>query len=216
MEPMKKLTLEETYKYLLLWRESKDKDALTTLVTGNAGLIHFFVKRYIGKGLTYEELLSSGNEALITAINLFNYKENNINCFSTYISNAIENEIKKEIKKYRKHSHVLSFNQALGKNRNGDELLIENVIGTDSDDLIESIIHKFRLDIVRELLNCLTLREKQIILYRFGLDNTIKKTQEEIASIFGCSRRTIINQENKALLKMRHSKNAREIRTFIE
>ena len=73
-----------------------------------------------------------------------------------------------------------------------------------------------KLEIVKEALSCLTSREKQIIFLRYGLDEMNKKTQEEIASILGCSLRSIINYEKKALTKMRHPKNTRKLKDFIE
>lgn len=159
------LTLEETEKYLKLYREFADEDALTLLVTCNSGLVRFFAKRYLGKGLTYDELVSAGNEGLIKAINKFDYEERDIQGFSTYISVAIENAMKYELRKYHKHSHVLSFEQPLGQNKDGDELTIEDIVGTDAEELMEDVISEMKIDIVREALKSLTSREQQIIFF---------------------------------------------------
>lgn len=212
----RRLTLEETSKYLIAWRELQDDDALTLLTVCNSGLVGYFARKYIGKNLTFDELSSAGNEGLIRAINKFNYKEIDIKFFSSYISTAIENSIKNDLKKYNKHSHVLSFEQPLGQNKDGDELKIEDLIGTDAEELIENVIAEMKIDIVREALQCLTSREKQIILLRYGLDDDHKKTQEEVAKMFGCSIPTIAKQEQKALVKMRHPKNTRKMKDFIE
>lgn len=216
MKMSKKLNLEETQKCLIAWREQYDKDALTLLVTSNRGLVGYFAKRYLEKGLTLEELKSAGDEGLIRAINKFNYLENPIEKFSSYISVAIENQILYELRKYNKHSHVLSFEQPLGQNKDGDELTIEDIIGTDGEELIEKIISEMKIDIVREALECLTSREKQIILLRYGMDKFHQKTQEEVAQILGCSRNVIASQEKKALIKMRHPRNTRKLKDFVE
>lgn len=212
----RRLTLEETSKCLIAWRELQDDDALTLLTVCNSGLVGYFAKKYFGKGLTFDELTSAGNEGLIRAINKFNYKEIDVQFFSSYISTAIENSMKNELKKYNKHSHVLSFDQPIGQNKDGDELKIEDLIGTDAEELIENVIAEMKIDIVREALQCLTSREKQIILLRYGLDDAHKKTQEEVAKMFGCSIPTIAKQEQKALVKMRHPKNTRKIKDFID
>lgn len=213
---IRKLSLEETKKCLRAWREFSDKEALEVLMVCNGGLVVFFVKKYLGKGLTFDELKSAGDEGLLRAINKFDYKEREIEKFSSYISVAIENQIRIELKKYNKHSHVLSFDQPIGQNKDGDEMTIEDLIGTDANQLIEDVISEMKIDIVREALQCLTSRERQIILLRYGLDDTHKKIQDEIAEIFGCSKSLIAKQEKKALIKMRHPRNTKKLKDFIE
>jgi len=212
----RRLTLEETEKCLRVYREFNDQDALTLLIECNSGLVGFFAKKYLGKGLTFEELLSAGNEGLFRAIQKFDYKERAIEGFSSYISIAIENQMRMELRKYNKHSHVLSLDQPIGSNKDGDDMKIEDLIGTDAEQLIEDVISEMKIDIVRDALKCLTSRERQIILLRYGLDEVHKKTQDEVAEIFGCSKHTIVRQEQKALIKMRHPRNTRKLKDFID
>lgn len=212
----RRLNLEETKKYLIAWRELGDKEALTLLTVCNKPLVSFFAKKYLGKGLTFDELLSAGDEGLLRAINKFNYLEVSIKAFSQYISVAIENTIKREFQRYSKHSHVLSLDQPLGHSKDGDELTIEDIVGTDADELLENVILDMKIDIVRDALQSLTSRERKIILLRYGLDEAHRKTLEEVAQIFGCSRTTIENQENKALVKMRHPRNTRKLKDFLD
>lgn len=211
-----RLTLEENEKYLIEWREFYDENALEKLFNGYEGLIKYIAQKYLDKGLTYEELVSAGIEGFFNGINKFNYIDNNINSFSSYVGTAIENSIRYELKKYRKHSHVLSFEQPIGQNDEGDELTLEDIIESDDEELIEDIISNMKNEIVRDALNCLTSREKQIILLRYGLDDEHSKTQEEVAQIFNCSQTMIVKQEQKALIKMRHPKNTKKIKDFID
>lgn len=44
----------------------------------------------------------------------------------------------------------------------------------------------------------------------------IKKTQDEVAKILGCSKTTIVKQEQKALIKMRHPRNTRKLKEIID
>ncbi len=212
----RRLTLDETKNCLKAWRELADKEALEVLTVCNSGLVRFFAKKYLGKGLTFEELMSAGTEGLLNAINKFDYNERAIECFSSYIAVAIENQIKRDLIKYNKHSHVLSFEQPIGTDKDGDEMKIEDIIGTDAEQLIEDVISEMKIDIVREALKCLTSREQQIILLRYGLDDAHKKTLEEVAEIFGCSKNTIVKQEQKALIKMRHPRNTKKLKDFID
>lgn len=212
----RRLSLDETKNCLRAWRELADEEALEVLTICNGGLVGYFAKKYLGKGLTFEELQSAGNEGLINAINKFDYNERAIEGFSSYISIAIENQMKMELRRYNKHSHVLSFDQPIGQNKDGDEMKIEDLVGTDAEQLIEDLISEMKIDIVREALQCLTSREQQIILLRYGLDEVHRKTQDEVAEIFGCSKTTIAKQEQKALIKMRHPRNTRKLKDFIE
>lgn len=212
----KKLSLEETKKCLIAWRKHNDKEALELLMACNGGLVVYIAKKFLGQGLTFEELQSAGNEGLLRAINKFNYQEREIEVFSTYISIAIENQIKMEFRKYRKHSHVLSLEQPIGQNKDGNEMKIEDLVGTNAEELIDNVISEMKIDIVKNALKCLTSREQQIILLRYGLDEKNRKTLDEIAKIFNCSRGTIQKQEQKALIKMRHPRNTKKLKDFID
>lgn len=215
-EKTRKLSLNETYQCLKAWREYKDEEAITLLINCNTALVKFVAKKYLKTGLTFDELVSAGQLGLFNAINKFDYINEDIFVFSSYIGVSIENAMINELRKYNKHSHVLSFEQPIGQNKDGDDLKIEDLVGTDSDDLIENVIAEMKIDIVKEALQCLTSREKQIILLRYGLDDSHKKTQAEVAKIFECSISTIAKQEQKALIKMRHPKNTRKLKDFID
>ena len=217
MEKMaRRLTLEETKNFLRAWRELGDQEAAEGLIVCNSGLVGYIAKKYMGKGLSFDELKSAGTEGLLNAINKFDYNEKPMESFSSYISIAIENQIRLELRKYNKHSHVLSFEQPIGQNKDGDDMRIEDIIGTDGEELLEEIISNMKIDIVRNALQCLTSREQQIILMRYGFDDAHKKTLEELAELFGCSRATVAKQEQKALVKMRHPRNTRKLKDFIE
>lgn len=211
-----KLTKEDIKQYLVAWREFNDKNARQILIVYNTKLVRFIAKNYLGKGLSFDEILSSGNLGLINAINKFDYQNYPIDSFSTYIATAIENQIKRDLAYYNKHSHVLSFEEPIGKNKDGDEMTIEETLGTDAEQLTEDVVAEFKNDILRKSLQCLTTREKQIILLRYGLNEENSKTLEEVAEIFNCSRQTIFNQERKALIKMHHPRITRKLKDFVD
>lgn len=115
-----------------------------------------------------------------------------------------------------KHKHVMSFNQPLGNSREEDELTMEDIVGTDADELINRVISEMKNEIVREALKSLTTRERQIILLRYGLDELYKKTTDEVAQILKCYKSTITKEERKALIKMRHPRNARKLKDLLD
>ena len=209
----RKLSLDETKRFLIAWREYEDKDALTVLVECNQGLVGYFVGKNIGKGLSNDELMSAGNLGLLKAINAFDYNNISINAFSSYISVSIDREMKKDIKKNSKHSDVISFDDHIyGED---EDLTIEGIIGTDEDELLNNVIDNLKIDIVRDALKSLSHREQQIILLRYGLDDKHRKNLDEIAEILNCSRQNVSLMEKRALIKMRHPRNTKKLKDFF-
>lgn len=197
---VKRLTLEETLENLKKWREHGDEDALTLLVLSNQGLVKYFAYKYGNDVISSEDLQSIGNEALIRAIHQFNYINRSIEGFSSYISTAIEHQIILEFKKNNKHSHVISFNQPIYEDRDGNSISIENAVDSDS---VKSIDNQNNILVIRQLLTYLTEKERQIIILRYGLDCGQERTLEEVGDILGYSRQGIYYREQKALKKMR-------------
>ena len=210
----KTLNDEQNLNYLKLWRENNDEDALTLLVVSNRGLVKCISAKYINSGVPFDDLVSSGNEALIRAIYRFDYHNYSIQTFSTYISKAIESGILKELRIYNKHNQVLSFDDPLGYNKNGDELKVEEIIGTEPEKLHNDVVNEMKIEVVREALKCLTSRERQIILLRYGLNEQNKKTLKEIGNLLGISGQAVSQIEQKALMKMRHPRNTRKLKDF--
>ena len=147
---------------------------------------------------------------------MFDYINRDIHGFSGYIGVSIENGMLGELRRYNKHSHVMSLSEPIGTSKDGDEMTLEDILATDDDELIDNVVSSIKNDIVREALLSLTTKEQKIILMRYGLDDKYKKTQAEIAELFGCSKQTIAKQEQKALVKMRHPRNTRKLKDFIE
>lgn len=83
----------------------------------------------------------------------------------------------------------------------GDELM--DMVGDDSTPVDDQILEKDMEMFLLKALNQLTDREKQIIIYRYGLDNEKPKTLEEIGKIYNLSRERIRQIENQALGKLK-------------
>ena len=83
----------------------------------------------------------------------------------------------------------------------GDELM--DMLGDESTPVDMLILEKDMEDFLMKALDQLTDREKQIIIYRYGLDNEKPKTLEQIGSIYDLSRERIRQIENQALGKLK-------------
>ncbi|MFR6220977.1 MAG: RNA polymerase sigma factor RpoD/SigA [Anaerococcus sp.] len=83
----------------------------------------------------------------------------------------------------------------------GDELM--DMVGDDSIPVDDQILKKDMEDFLMKALDQLSDREKQIIIYRYGLDNEKPKTLEEIGTIYNLSRERIRQIENQALGKLK-------------
>lgn len=194
------LTLESTIEYLKAWRRSSSEEALTELIKGNEGLVNLIARKYIGQGLSFEELQSAGFFGLFNAINKFDLNRN-INAFSTYISRSIEREIWLEIKGYKKYIQVLDFKTLEEKEKIAEKVFLSDE--RDIDKVINKIARKEMALVIEEALKYLDERQKNIILLRYGLEHNTKKTIDEVAEILNISRSMVVRQENKALVKMR-------------
>ena len=211
-----RLTVDETNICLKRWRELQDKEAYELLIKCNTGLVIFIAKKYLYCGLNFDELVSAGNLGLLNAINKFNYREYNINAFSTYIGTVINNTIIKEINNYNKNRNVLSFNEPLSNFDTNDEFIIEETIST-GEKLPEDIaIENIRNNELNDVLLKLTEKEREIIILRFGLGTGNFKTLEEIAQIKNSTISKIAEEERKVLRKIRHPKYSNKIRGYID
>lgn len=83
----------------------------------------------------------------------------------------------------------------------GDELM--DMVGDESTPVDMLILEKDMEEFLIKALDQLTEREKQIIIYRYGLDNEKPKTLEEIGKIYNLSRERIRQIENQALGKLK-------------
>lgn len=67
-----------------------------------------------------------------------------------------------------------------------------------------------------EVLDTLTEREKRVIILRFGLIDGRQRTLEEVGQEFQVTRERIRQIETKALRKLRHPTRSRKLRDFLE
>jgi RNA polymerase primary sigma factor len=67
-----------------------------------------------------------------------------------------------------------------------------------------------------QAMESLTERERNILILRFGLDDGMPRTLEEVGTVFKVTRERIRQIEAKALKKLRHPSRSRRLQSFLE
>lgn len=197
----KPLNKTEEFKCLEQAKEG-NVEARNVLVEKNMRLVAHIAKKYMTSGLEYDDILSIGTIGLIKAINTFNFKKGNR--LATYASRCIENEILMVIRSSKKTANDVSLDEPIGKDKEGNEITFIDIINTEDEDVAEQITNKEYIDKIYEMIDeVLTHREKEIIVYRYGLYRKQVKTQQEIADEFNISRSYISRIEKKAVNKLK-------------
>lgn len=188
-----------------------DKEARDLLIEHNLRLVVYVAKRYdTAQNGGIEDLISIGTIGLVKAINTFKI-DKNIK-LATYASRCIENEILMFLRKNNKLRHEISLDEPLNIDYDGNELLLSDIIGTDSDIVVQEIETSDQKEKFYTALNKLSPREKQILMLRYGLDNYDELTQKDVADMMGISQSYISRLEKKIIKKLRNKLNDNEIK----
>ena len=194
----------EEEKALINQMRKGDEKAKEKLINHNLRLVAHIVKKYSGSGEA-EDLISVGSIGLIKAIKTFSPEKNTQ--LSTYAARCIENEILMLLRVNKKHTQNLSLNDCLGSDKDGNEIVLEDIIPQEDNEM-EMIEKNYSYEkMYAYLKKVLSKREYQIIIMRYGLFGTEPLTQMEIAKKLGISRSYISRIESKAIKEMRKYKN---------
>lgn len=178
-----------------------DALAKSMLIEHNLRLVVYIAKKFENTNVDIEDLISVGTIGLIKAVNSFdNAKQIKL---ATYASRCIENEILMHLRKVVKTRKELSLDEPLNVDWEGNVLLLSDVLGTESDVIYKDIESDVEREILIASFNKLPPRERQIIKLRFGILGSPKKTQKEIADMFGISQSYISRLEKKVMSKLK-------------
>jgi len=194
------LSKEEELNYLILFQNG-DQKAKEKLIEHNLRLVVFIAKKYESTGYDIEDLVSIGSIGLIKGINTYKI-DKNIK-LATYASRCIANEILMYVRKNKNRKGEISFEDALNFDAEGNELHLEDILGTDDNVVPDEIINKFDRIKLKEEINNLDERDKQIMIMRYGLFNTKEYTQKEVADLLGISQSYISRIEKKVISKLK-------------
>ena len=175
----------------ILAKINDDDNARHTLVERNLRLV----------GIDLEDLISIGTIGLMKAINTFN-TDKNIK-LATYASRCIENEILMYLRRSNRIKGEVSIDEPLNQDRDGNELLLSDILGTDEDVIYKNLEDEVDNKLLKVAISKLTDKEKYIMNLRFGMAGYKEKTQKEVADMLGISQSYISRLEKKIMLKMR-------------
>ena len=195
-EPLSKEEEEECIKRKM----NNDKEARNKLIEHNLRLVAHIVKKYDNNLVDTDDLIGIGTIGLIKGVDTFSIDKGVR--ITTYCARCIENEILMYFRKNNKYSKDISINEAVGYDKDGNEIQILDILPVENENLEESINLKDNIKSLYKYMNVLTEREREIIINRYGLDNKRNETQKTISKKMGISRSYVSRIEKRALTKL--------------
>ncbi|MCX7714267.1 MAG: RNA polymerase sporulation sigma factor SigK [Clostridia bacterium] len=194
------LTPEEEKKYISLYQKG-DMEARNILIEHNLRLVAHIAKKYASSDHDLDDLISIGTIGLIKAISTFNPDKNSR--LATYAAHCIKNEMLMVLRSNKKLSHEISIDDTIGTDKEGNTLTFSDILSAENLDIAENLFDKIETQkLYRAIYTVLKKNEADILCWHYGLNNSKKKTQKEIASILGISRSYVSRIEKKALQKL--------------
>lgn len=185
---------------LMVKLQAGDGSVRTPLIERNLRLVVYIARKFENTGLSVEDLVSIGAIGLIKAVNTFDPSKNIK--LATYASRCIENEILMYLRRHSRIRTEVSLDEPLNTDWDGNELLLSDVIGVESN-----IVRRIEEEVDRSLLMIamerLSEREQRIVRLRYGLNTGRPKTQKEVADLLGISQSYISRLEKRIMQKLR-------------
>lgn len=193
------LTIEEEQALSERLSENDEK-AREKLIVHNLRLVVYIAKKFESSGVNIEDLISIGTIGLIKAVNTFRC-DKNIK-LATYASRCIENEILMHLRKISSQKMEISLDEPLNTDWDGNELMLADVLGSDSDEISREIEEDDEKRILLKVIDSLPQREREIIDMRFGLGEREELTQKQVADKMGISQSYISRLEKRIIKKI--------------
>lgn len=195
------LSKEEEMRYVEM-SMAGDEQARNVLIEHNLRLVVFLAKKYENTKIDLEDLVSIGTIGLIKGVNTYKL-DKNIK-LATYASRCIDNEILMYLRKTKKKRTEISFEDSLSFDSDGNELHLEDVLGTEADIVTKGLEEELEKHLLYQEVSKLEGRDKEIIEYRYGLNGKKELTQKEVANLMGISQSYISRIEKKVIKKLRN------------
>ncbi len=197
-EPLSKQE-EEFYLHLA---SDGDLYARDKLIEHNLRLVVFLAKKYENTKVDLEDLVSIGTIGLIKGIKTYQM-DKNIK-LATYASRCIDNEILMYLRKNKRVRTEVSFDESLSFDADGNELHLEDILGTDPDIVTRNLEKETERNLVMEEINKLNDRDREIIILRYGLLGNKEMTQKDVADLLGISQSYISRIEKKVIRRLKN------------
>lgn len=196
------LAEEDEAKHLRLMAQG-NQESRNMLIEHNLRLVAHIVKKFDNTGEDLEDLISIGTIGLIKAIESFSPDKGTK--LATFAARCIENEILMHLRSLKKTKKDVSLHDPIGTDKEGNEITLIDILGTDTDEVAEQVQMKIEKSKIYAHLDILDDREQEVIRGRFGLEQGgEERTQREIAKELGISRSYVSRIEKRALMKLYH------------
>ena len=197
-EPLSRMEEEEALELARFG----DEIAKNKLIEHNLRLVVFLAKKYENTGIDLEDLVSIGTIGLIKGINTYKMGKNIK--LATYASRCIDNEILMFLRKNKKRKTEISFEDSLSYDAEGNELHLEDVLGTEDDVVTKELENKTEKKLLIEEIEKLNERDKKIMILRYGLFGNEEITQKDVADMLGISQSYISRIEKKVIKRLKN------------
>ena len=178
-----------------------DEAVKSQLIERNLRLVVYIARRFENTGVGIEDLISIGTIGLIKAVSTYR-SDKNVK-LATYASRCIENEILMHLRKIAGRRSEVSIDEPLSSDWDGNELLLSDILGTESDSVMRPLEDDVDKMLLHRALSHLPPRERQIISLRFGIGTPKALTQKEVADLLGISQSYISRLEKRIIARMR-------------
>ena len=197
-EPLSKFEEFECIKKL----QDGDENARKTLIERNLRLVAYICKKYTNARNSQNDLISIGTIGLIKGVSSFNPNKNVK--LSIYLSQCIKNEILMHMRKTKKQNAEISLEETISTGKNGERLTLQAILENKSEntDIITDLDFDVE-DLYAKMNDVLNEREKQVLIWRYGLDGNIPKKQKEVAKFFNISDSYVCRIQIKAIEKLK-------------
>lgn len=197
------------FDWLLRKVREGDSEALEKLVTHNIRLVLYEVaKKYKNTDYDKKELVAAGNLGLLKALNTYDLSKEI--AFPTYAVKCIDNEMLMYLRKNKKHQGVDSIDKIVCYDKNGNEMKLEDKLSSDID-VAGEYEKQETYRAIREIVNNLPDRDREIVIMYFGFDSCPICTQVDIAEKLHISQSYTSRVINKILVNIKKQLEAQKV-----
>src|SRR5699024_1288104 len=115
---------------------------------------------------------------------------------------CIENEILMHLRALKKVNKDVSLQDPIGQDKEGNEISLIDILEAENEDIIEYIQLNMEIEKMQKYFSVLETREREVIIFRYGLNDYQEMTQREIAKRLNISRSYVSRIEKRALMKV--------------
>ena len=197
----KPLSAQRERELLHKMKQNGDIDARNELIEHNLRLVSHIIKKYYSNYDEQEDLISIGTIGLIKAIDSFDVNKGIR--LATYAARCVENEILMFYRNKKKDGNIISVNEPIDTDSEGNPLTLIDIISID-DTICDDIDLKNKSRQLYDYIDAMeSERDRQIIILRYGLYNQKEMTQNEIAKALGISRSYVSRIEKRVIEELR-------------